>query len=101
MKTEDEIFEDYLKENFKEYDLNLDKSLKETLDFNAYMGRVRFSELCDSILDLFHISKNRDASEAADEPKKWKLILIAFAVLVLPQIITMIIIWFNATVVIK
>ncbi len=46
MMTEAEIFKQYIKERFNEDDVVLNAPLRETIDFQSYMLRIRWHELC-------------------------------------------------------
>lgn len=46
MMTEAEIFKQYIKERFNEDDVVLNAPLRDTIEFQYYMLRIRWHELC-------------------------------------------------------
>ena len=49
MMTEAEIFKQYIKERFNEDDVVLNAPLRDTIEFQSYMLRIRLHELCQEL----------------------------------------------------
>ena len=55
MMTEAEIFKQYIKERFNEDDVVLNAPLRNTIEFQSYMLRIRLHELCQELCKEFKI----------------------------------------------
>ena len=53
MMTKAEIFKQYIKERFNEDDVVLNAPLRDTIEFQSYMLRIRWHELCQELCQEF------------------------------------------------